>query len=637
MKIKFSQFLVLLLLSVVSFDLTSAIDIGGPVASTTPTLYPPAPTLYPPTQGPVVTKAPYVPPPTNTIPTDLTVMKILANQLNSVLPSWDPALDPCLTLKWAGVTCNSAGYITGIDLSGRYLGVPLDTFASLSQLPYLQEINLSGTSVSGSIPAEWSKLSYLKNMDVSDNGDLGGIWPASINYVAMPNLKDFNATFTDVQYPWAYYCPPLPAATGYFYKTPCVGKGASHSASKSLISYPVISPCATSNIPDNYFVSSLCQPGTFYAAGSDRIITQCSTPKANQFVSQTCITGANFYIGADTVIAQCSQPVVTEGSYVSKCASGSYNILGFDAVAKPCSQPIPGQQYTAKPCFAGNLGYNLAGTDTVILPCNSSPVPSSHYVSTLCSSGTYYQVGANRVTKPCSVPKDGQFVEYPCTSGSSDSIGSDTVLQQCTVPVSGYYVSNICIQGSVTSAGTDTMFQPCGDFDTKFTSPCIAGSYKMLGTAASASQSKSVASTSSVNVGGIVVGVIFVLLIVAMVVVYRGTTAESRKAALNNVVTYVKNLRERRQNAPQKTAEPEVEQAVEHETTFEVHVEEHHEVVHAANNEQESQANPIENVQNLEVIPLEETPPTEVVPTQTRMPRRHRNHSRANSGMTTVV
>lgn len=625
MKIKFSRFLVLLLCA--AAHLTSAIEVGGPIVSTTPTLYPPAPTLYPPTAAPVVTKTPYVPPPTNTIPSDLTVMKILANQLNSVLPSWDPALDPCLTLKWVGVSCNSAGYIIGIDLSGHYLGVPLEAFASLSQLPYLQEINLSGTSISGSIPEGWSQLTFMRNMDVSDNGDLGGIWPAAINYVAMPNLKNYNATYTSVQYPWAYYCPPLPSPTGYFYKTTCVGKGASHSASKSLISYPVIAPCASGPIPNGYFVSSLCQPGTYYTAGSDRIATQCSIPKANQYVSQTCITGANGYIGADTVIAACSQPAVSEGFYVSKCASGTFDILGFDAVSKPCSQPIPGVQYTTKPCFAGNLGYNLAGTDTVINSCTATPVPSTHYVSALCSPGAYFQVGANRVTKPCTVPKDGQFVEFPCSPGSSSSVGSDTVVQQCTLPVSGYYVSNICIQGSITTAGSDTMFLPCGDFDTKVTSPCIAGSYKMLGTAASSKyQNSNGAADSSVNIGGIVAAVVIILLVIALVLVYRGTEPASRKAAVDRAIAYVKNLRERRQNSHENAP-----------ANVEVHVEQVEEPVHSTNNQQETHTNTVETIQALEVVPLEEPVITETVASQHRAPRRHRNHSRMNSGLVASV
>lgn len=634
MKIQFSRFLVLLLSAAV--NLPSAIEIGGPIVSTTPTLYPPAPTFYPPTNGPVVTKAPYVPPPTNTIPSDLTVMKILANQLNSVLPSWDPALDPCLTLKWVGVSCNSAGYIINIDLSGHYLGAPLEAFASLSELPYLQVINLSGTSISGTIPEAWSKLLYLKNMDLSDNGDLGGIWPAVINYVAMPNLKDFNATYTSVQYPWAYYCPPLPSQNGYFYKTVCVGKGASHSTSKNLLSYPVIAPCATAPLPNGHFVSSLCQPGTYYTAGSDRMITPCSIPKSNQYVSQTCITGANGYIGADTVIAPCSQPSVTEGFYVSKCASGSYDVLGFDAVAKACSQPVPGLQYTARPCFAGNLAYNLAGTNTVINYCSATPVPSTHYVSALCSPGAYYQVGANRVTKPCSIPKDGQFVEFPCSAGSSSSIGSDTVVQQCTLPVSGYYVSNICIQGSVTTPGSDTSFLPCGDIDTKFTSPCVAGSYKMLGTAPSSNYRNSSVSTESVNVGGVVAAVIIILMVISLALVYRGTTPASRKAAVDKALNYVKTLRERRQKS---SDEDVVEEQVQHEAAAidEVHVVEVDESVHPSASTHDVRTNSVENVQALEVIPLEEPIVTEIVTNQHRMPRRHRNHSRANSGLVASV
>ncbi|KAK9224606.1 hypothetical protein WN943_009641 [Citrus x changshan-huyou] len=100
---------------------------------------------------------------------------------NSLAPA-DYSLDHC---KWDGITCNSAGSIFELYLSGYYAGFNW----RLSQLnfscfPNLEILTIQFFRLTGSIPPEISALSKLQLLDLSSNG-LTGIIPPEIG-----NLKN---------------------------------------------------------------------------------------------------------------------------------------------------------------------------------------------------------------------------------------------------------------------------------------------------------------------------------------------------------------------------------------------------------------------------------------------------------------
>jgi hypothetical protein len=83
------------------------------------------------------------------------VMQNIAPSLTSRIPSWSASTDPCLN-SWSGVTCDTDGYITSIDLYSIYcatshdLSVSISIFSSLSSLTKLTTINLRHCGLSGS-------------------------------------------------------------------------------------------------------------------------------------------------------------------------------------------------------------------------------------------------------------------------------------------------------------------------------------------------------------------------------------------------------------------------------------------------------------------------------------------------------
>ena len=121
---------------------------------------------------------------------------------NGVLEnSWDPAKDPC---SWSGISCNTGGQVTGINLQGRNLEGQLPTDSVLwGKLSSVQNINLANNKIDGylpeqmatakgleylslrnnsmnsALPATWSSLKNLTGLDLGQNslfGDLPAVW-----------------------------------------------------------------------------------------------------------------------------------------------------------------------------------------------------------------------------------------------------------------------------------------------------------------------------------------------------------------------------------------------------------------------------------------------------------------------------
>ena len=83
--------------------------------------------------------------------------------------------DPC-DPEWFGVTCDSSGYVTGIDLHSNDLSGPIPP--ELGNLSNLVELLLTrNRKLSGSIPPELGNLSNLSYLRLSYNQLSGSIPP----------------------------------------------------------------------------------------------------------------------------------------------------------------------------------------------------------------------------------------------------------------------------------------------------------------------------------------------------------------------------------------------------------------------------------------------------------------------------
>ncbi|KAI3451849.1 hypothetical protein Pfo_008514 [Paulownia fortunei] len=106
------------------------------------------------------------------------------NQDSEVLKTWSG--DPCLPLPWHGLSCealNGTSVITKMDLSLSRLAGPLPP--SVTKLIYLKELNLSNNGFTGTVP-QFPASSMLTSLDVSHNDLTGDItWSVT----RMPYLK----------------------------------------------------------------------------------------------------------------------------------------------------------------------------------------------------------------------------------------------------------------------------------------------------------------------------------------------------------------------------------------------------------------------------------------------------------------
>ncbi|KAK9806297.1 hypothetical protein WJX72_009102 [[Myrmecia] bisecta] len=89
---------------------------------------------------------------------------------------WVAASNPCS--GWSGVTCNAAGRVTDLDMSGW--GLQGRLAPDLTSLAALRTLNLTDNLFSGGLPSDWgvpSAFANLAELKISLNPQLGGVLP----------------------------------------------------------------------------------------------------------------------------------------------------------------------------------------------------------------------------------------------------------------------------------------------------------------------------------------------------------------------------------------------------------------------------------------------------------------------------
>ncbi|KAL9312814.1 hypothetical protein ACSQ67_018266 [Phaseolus vulgaris] len=100
------------------------------------------------------------------------------------LSSWTSGSNPCI---WNGVTCSEVGErVQYLALSELHLSGKLP--ARLSNLTYLNSLDLSGNNLHGEIPHELGHLQRLQNLDLSNNKLTGKVPPSLGNLFSMKSL-----------------------------------------------------------------------------------------------------------------------------------------------------------------------------------------------------------------------------------------------------------------------------------------------------------------------------------------------------------------------------------------------------------------------------------------------------------------
>ncbi|KAJ4895542.1 Leucine-rich receptor-like protein kinase family protein [Raphanus sativus] len=128
----------------------------------------------------------------------LNIKSSLLDSNPGVLDSWSSsgAGGPC---TFSGVTCNSNGSVTEIDLSRRGLSGKFP-FASLCDLMSLEKLSLGFNSLSGPVPRDMNNCTKLKYLDLGNNF-FSGPFPELSSLSQLQYLYLNNSAFSGA-FPW---------------------------------------------------------------------------------------------------------------------------------------------------------------------------------------------------------------------------------------------------------------------------------------------------------------------------------------------------------------------------------------------------------------------------------------------------
>jgi len=110
-----------------------------------------------------------------TLNSDVLVMKSIAPLVAPAVPSWNAGTDPCVD-KWVGVECDlfteegvTSFHVTDIylDLEGHDLHLDIDAFTPLTQLRSLNALTILHGSIYGTLPASWTKFPALTHVCIT--------------------------------------------------------------------------------------------------------------------------------------------------------------------------------------------------------------------------------------------------------------------------------------------------------------------------------------------------------------------------------------------------------------------------------------------------------------------------------------
>ncbi len=121
---------------------------------------------------------------------DAEVLSVLYEATGGVLGNWTNSsgwLSDAVLSEWHGVEVDSAGRVSGLDLSENGLSGQLPD--SLVEFSVLVSLDLSDNTLSGSLPDSLGKLSALTRLDVSGNSGMAGRLPQSLTALELEELR----------------------------------------------------------------------------------------------------------------------------------------------------------------------------------------------------------------------------------------------------------------------------------------------------------------------------------------------------------------------------------------------------------------------------------------------------------------